>query len=250
MEQVATQIANLAISHCGVSKPIQALDTDHSIEAQMCLTWFDTARRITLQKIPWSFSTKQIAPALVANQPTPEWLYAYQYPSDALQIIRFMSWRLNNDTRQSRIPYRVMQPVPIGLSTLTPTPTTPYVNVTGEWIYTNWPGVNVTLPVIMEYTFDNTNISQWTDGFNMAMSLVLASLIVNVVTTGSPQQQKALIMQDLKGALADAEASNINEEQRPQEPQSEFIRARNGDWDGYGYPGMSWVAEPAGFVVL
>lgn len=243
-----TQIANLALSHCGVSKPIADLDTEHSIEAQECLTWFDVARRTTLLKIPWSFATKQVAPALVANQPTPEWLFAYQYPDDALKLTRFMSWRGNNDTRQSRVPYRIFQPVSIQLSSVQPTPTTPYTNITGLWLYTNWPGINVSLPTIIEYTFDNKNISQWPDYFNMAFSFVLASLIVTTVTTGNPQQQKQQINQDLITALNDAAADNANEEQRPQEPQSEFIRARMGG-EGYGFPGMAWVAEPAGFVV-
>jgi len=247
--QVATQIANLALTHCGVSKPIQSLDTDRSLEAQMCRTWWDTARRSALTKIPWSFATKQIAPALVASQPTPEWLYAYQYPVDCLKVTRFMSWRLNNDSRQSRIPYRVMQPVPIGLSTLTPTPTTAYPQTTGLWIYTNWPGVNgQLLPTIMEYTFDNLNISQWPDNFNWAFSYMLASLIVTTLTSANPQQQLAVITQKMDTVFSDAEAENLNEEQRPEEPQSEFIRGRGNGYSA-GYPGMSWVAEPSGFIV-
>lgn len=249
MSQVATEIANLALSHCGASKPIQSLDTDHSLAAQMCRTWFDTARRSTLTKIPWSFAAKQISPALVANQPTPEWLYAYQYPQDALTIIRFMSWRLNNDTRQSRIPYRVMQPVAVGLSTLA-TPPTAYAQTTGLWIYTNWPGVNSNLlPTIMEYIFDNQNIAQWPDNFNNAFSLMLASLIAPTLTSGNPQTTMAIIDSKIKAAFSEAEDNNLNEEQRPEEPQSEFIRGRGGWGLGYGYPGMEWIATPAGFEI-
>lgn len=250
MSQVATQIANLALTHCGISKPIQALTTDRSVEAQMCRTWYDTARRKALHKIPWSFATKQVTPALVANQPTPEWLYAYQYPSDALSITRFMSWRLNNDTRDSRIPYRIMQPAPIGLSTLTDPPDS-YAQSTGLWIYTNWPGVNNDLlPTVMEYIFDNQNISQWPDMFVEAMSLMLASLIVTTLTTENPQQQLVVVRQLMDASFSDAEADNLNEEQRPEEPQSEFIRGRGGFALGTSdYPGRSWISEPAGFIV-
>ena len=247
-EQVLTQIANLAISHCGISKPIQDVNTDHSIEAQMCLTWLDTARRSVFKVIPWSFATKQVIPALVANRPTNEWLYAYQYPNDALKIIKFMSWRLNNDTRQSRIPYRVMQPVSYTLSAATPPQATPYPDMTGLWIYTNWPGVNVGLPTVIEYIFDNQNVSQWTDDFNWAFSLKLAELIVTTLTSGDPQNKKSQIMQEYGQAVSEAASNNLNEEQRPQEPQSEFIRARGGD-AGYGYPGESWVATPGVFTV-
>lgn len=250
MEQVLTQIANLAISNCGLSKPIQDLATDHSIEAQMCLTWIDTARRNVLNVIPWSFATKQIIPDLVATNPTPEWLYAYQYPNDALKITRFMSWRLNNDTRNTRVPYRIMQPVSIELSTTIPAPTTEYSQTSGLWVYTNWPGVNVNIPTIIEYTFDNTNVAQWPDDFNTALSLKLAEYIVTTLTTGNPGQQKQLIQNDYREAISAAAADNLNEEQRPPDPESEFIRARYGMGDGWGMPGMAWVAEPAGFVVI
>lgn len=248
MEQTLTNIANLAISHCGISKPIQDLTTDRSIEAQMCRTWMDTARRTVLRRIPWSFSTKQVAPALVANYPTNEWMYAYQYPNDALKLTRFMSWRLNNDTRQSRIPYRVMQPVSIQLSAAPTLPTQPYAQTTGLWIYTNWPGANVGLPTVIEYIFDNENVSQWPDDFNWALSLMLSTLIITTVTSGDPQNKKASLENDYGEAINEATLDNLNEEQRPQEPQSEFIRARAGDL-GYGFPGMTWVAEPCGFVV-
>lgn len=244
----ATQIANLALAHCGLSKPIQDLNTDHSVEAQMCLTWYDTARRSVLRKIPWSFATKQVVPALVASQPTPEWLYAYQYPNDCVSLNRFMSWRLNNDTRNSRVPYRIMQPVPIGLSTISPQPTTPYAQTTGLWIFTNWPGTNVNLPTILEYIFDNTNVAQWPDNFCVAMSLYLADLIVTTLTTGNPQQQQQIIQAQYKSAMLDAANDDVNDEQRPPEPESEFIRGRIGD-EAYGNTAASWVAQPAGFVV-
>lgn len=246
---VATQIANLALSHCGISKPIQDLAADHSVEAQMCLTWFDTARRKTMvSRVPWSFSTKQVIPALVANYPTSEWNYAYAYPADALKLTRFMSWRLNNDTNGSRVPYRVMQPVSITLSNDPSHPTTEYTQTDGLWIYTNWPGTNPGLPTVLEYIFDNTNIGQWTDSFNEAMSYKLAELIVATLDTGNPQQKKEQIKADYEKSLDQASLENVNEEQRPPEPDAEVIRARTGDMLS-AYPGMTWIAEPAGFNV-
>lgn len=246
VEQVSTQIANLAISHCGISKPIGDLLTTKSLEAQQCRTFFDLARQSTLSDSPWMFAKKQVTPALVANQPTPEWLYAYQYPSDCLRLLRFMSWRLTNDTRQSRIPYTVMQPAPVSLSTLASPPSS-YSQLTGQWIYTNWPGVNMQLPTIVEYIFDNQDVSQWTPDFIMAMSYKLAELIVTTVTSGDTYGKKKGILEDYKTARDGAASDNFNEEQRPEEPQSEFIRARDGE--SFGFPGMQWTAEPAGYVV-
>ena len=246
VEQTTTDISNLALAHCGVSKPIANLLTDKSLEAQMCRTFFDIARQDVLREFPWFFAKKQVSPALVVNQPTPEWMYAYQYPADALRIIRFMSWRLENDTRQSRVPYTVMQPVPANLSTLSPQPAS-NPQTTGMWIYTNWPGPNTSLPTIIEYIFDNQNVSQWQPDFMIALSYKLASFLVMTLTTGDPQKYKADIENGYMGAMTKAKAFNLNEEQRPEDPQSEFIRARDGDM--LSYTGMAWVAEPAGFSV-
>lgn len=248
MNNVATEIANLALTHIGLSKPIQALGMDHSEEDQMCSTWWDTARRATLKRIPWNFATRQVSPALVANNPTPEYLYAYQDPADNVKIVRFMSWRLANDDNRSRVPYRIMQPAPINLSQAVPTPTVPY-KTSGLWIYTNWPGQQtILLPTLMEYVFDNTNVSQWPDDFNIALSYKLAELIVSALTSGDPQNKKIQLQNDFKVAIADAMDDNVNEDQRPPLPEAEFIRSRMG-LDGWGYPGMQWLATPAGFDV-
>jgi hypothetical protein len=247
--QVLTDIANLALTHCGLSKPIQTLGMDYSIEDQLCSTWMDTARRATLKEIPWSFAVKQVVPSLVANNPTPEYLFAYQDPSDNLKIVRFMSWRLTNDTDRSRVPYRKMQPAPINLSQATPLPTAPY-QTSGLWIYTNWPGQETQLvPILMEYVFDNTNVSQWPDDFNIAMSYKLAELIISTLTSGDPQNKKIAIQNDFKTAVLQAKNDNVNEDQRPPLPEAEVIRARMG-LEGWGYPGQAWVATQIGFEVF
>jgi hypothetical protein len=246
IEQVSTDVANLAISHCGVSKQIGNVVTERSLAAQMCRTFIDIARQYTLRQATWSFAQKQIGPTVVATSPTPEWQFAYQYPSDALRISRFMSWRLRNDTRQSRVEYKVMQPVDVSLSTLTPKPTS-YSQTTGLWIYTDWPGPTNLLPAIIEYVYDNKNVAQWTPDFIIALSYRLASLIVPTLTSGDPYGYKKGIDEQYMKEIAKAEAFNLNEDQRPEEPQSEFIRGRDGEIFNYG--GMIWVAEPAGFSV-
>ena len=243
-----TDVCNLAISHCGLSKQIQNLTTDHSTEATQCNTWYDTARKTALKKIPWSFATKQIPPAQVAVYPTPEWLYAYQYPSDCLKLIRFMGYRGNNDTRESRVSYRVMQPTPVSMNVTPVNPPTSYPSTTGLWLFTNWPGTNMNIPVAIEYTFDNQNIAQWTDEFGIAVSLLLAQMIVGSLTSGDPQNKKTAIKAEYDSVIATASLDNANEEQRPPEPEASAIRGRGADIHSM-YPGMQYVSEPAGFVV-
>jgi hypothetical protein len=247
VEQTTTDVANLALAHCGVSKPIASIISEKSLEGQLCRTFMDISRQDVLREFPWFFARKQIVPALIANQPTPEWLYAYQYPSDALRISRFMSYRLTNDTRQSRVPYTVMQPVAVNLSTLTPPPTS-YPQTSGMWLYTNWPGTNMLLPTIIEYIFDNQNVAQWPSDFIIALSYKLASFFVMTLTSGDPQKYKETIDAGYDASLSKSKSDNLNEEQRPEEPQSEFVRGREGGFAS-GVPGMQWVAEPSGFNV-
>lgn len=246
-QQTATQIANLALGYCGVSKPIADLATDRTIEAQMIKKFYDPARRQAIRDGRWLFTVKQLSPGIVAQQPTPEWLYAYEYPSDCLKIFRFVSWRLNNDTRQSRIPYTLMQPVPVNLSTLT-TPPTSYAENSGLWIYTNWPGVNGSaIPTILEYAFDNTNVAQWTDDFCLFFALALACLVAPTLSNGDAAM-KAGLKSDYKEAKESAGDMDLNEEQRPQDPQAEWINARDGLLQNNVY-GQQWAAEPSGFIV-
>ena len=181
MAQSLTEVAQLAILHCGVSKNIANVLTEKSLEAQACRTVADIARQTTLRGHPWLFAKKFAVPGLVAG-PNPmatiEWTYAYRGPSDMLHMVRFVSTRLNNDTRQSRIPYTMVD------------------DAAGPLIYTNWPGTGATGPVTIEYTWDNQNIAQWTSDFVLAMSYYMAYLIAPVLTIGDPYQlqQKLLTL--------------------------------------------------------
>ena len=233
MAQTTTDIAQLAILHCGVSKPIGNLLTEKSLEAQACRTVVDVSRQSTLRAHPWLFAKKFASPALVAG-PNPmatiEWMYSYRAPSDMLHMIRFISTRLNNDTRQSRIPYTIAD------------------DVAGPLLYTDWPGNFTNVPVTIEYTYDNQNIPQWTADFVMAMSYYMAYLVAPVLTKGDPYQMQQKLMMLFDGAIKTAASTNSNEDQRPEEPQSEFVRARDGYGRGTGQ-GNRWEADGGGFSV-
>ena len=233
MVQSITEIAQLALVHCGVSKSIQNVLTERSIEAQACRAVGHTARQTTLRAVPWLFAKKFATPALVAG-PSPmatvEWTYSYQAPPDMLHMIRFISTRLNNDTRQSRIPYTIVD------------------SASGLLIYSNWPGNFNNVPVTIEYTYDNQDLPRWPSDFVLAMSYYIAYLIAPVITAGDPYQLQQKLMTLYQGAITKASDANANEEQRPQEPQSEFVRARDGWGLGVGQ-GEPWEATGGGFEV-
>ena len=233
MAQTLTNVAQLAILHCGVSKNIVNVDTEKSIEATACRTVQDIARQTTLRKHPWLFAKKFAVPGLVAG-PNPmatiEWTYSYRCPQDMLHMIRFISTRLNNDTRQSRIPYTIVD------------------DAAGPLLYTNWPGNFNNVPVTIEYTFDNQNVAQWNSDFVLAMSYYMGYLIAPVITSGDPYQLQTKLLTLFDGAIKMASDTNSNEEQRPEEPQSEFVRARDGYGVGTGQ-GNKWEADGGGFTV-
>lgn len=160
---------------------------------------------------------------------TIEWVYSYRLPSDCLHMFRFISYRGNNDTRQSRIPYTIVD------------------DAAGPLLYTNWPG-NFNIPVTIEYTYDNQIIPQWSSDFVLAMSYYMAYLIAPVLTSGDPFQLQQKVMALFDKAIIKASDANSNEEQRPEEPQSEFVRARDGSGCG-SVQGERWEADDCGFIV-
>jgi hypothetical protein len=67
---------------------IMAFDPDESVEAALCVTNYDSARRYCLEKRAWTFATKRTtlsAPLAAA----PDWGYSYQHikPADCLRTL-------------------------------------------------------------------------------------------------------------------------------------------------------------------
>lgn len=108
MASSKTEIVNIALAHLGVGSEISNLDTDQSTEANAMRRFYESAKDEVLRDLNWPFTTVFASLALVEEDPTDEWSYSYRYPSDALKIRRVLSG-LRNDTRQSRVPYKLGQ---------------------------------------------------------------------------------------------------------------------------------------------
>lgn len=218
MGLLATDIANMALSHINVGKPIGNLATENSQEARACRVFYDTARTATLRDFNWPFARKILTLALIKAQPNCQWAYSYQYPSDCVAFRKILS-PLANDTRQSRIPYKE------------------YISDDGNstQIFTNKECAQG------EYTVDVSNTNLFKPDFTMAFSLRLAAYIAPTVTGGDPFKMCQRALQLYVQEVTNAQSNAANEEQEPQEPQSEFIRIR----DGYGPWG--WIGSREGF---
>lgn len=195
-----TEIANLALLHLGVGKEIASLETENSAEANAVRRIYDHARDRMFRDFSWPFTTKMEALTLVEEDPNGEWAYSYRYPSDCLMFRRILSGQ-RQDTRQSRIPYRITS------------------DDDGRLILTDMEDAEA------EWTYLVEDVTMYPPDFVMAFSWLIASYIQPRLTTvDSGLGRRAMEMYMLE--VSKAQASSVNEEQAEEPPESEFIRER------------------------
>lgn len=197
-----TEICNVALSHLGVSKDIQDLDSDNSKEAAACRRFYEQSRDEVLEDFDWPFAETRVSLNLVTSNPNTDWLYSYQYPSDAVRLIKIPSG-IRNDTQDSRIPYKVVH------------------GTSGKLIYTDQQDAELI------YTKRVTDVSRYTAKFRMALSLKIAGYIAARVTGGDPFNLQEKAEARYKLVLTQAQAAVMNEQRTELNPESEFIRARD-----------------------
>lgn len=84
-------IANMALRHLAVTTgPIAAL-TERSKEAKSVNLFLPQVREEVLRDHPWSFATHVDLLALVEEEPTNDWLFAYRYPDNCVTFRRILS---------------------------------------------------------------------------------------------------------------------------------------------------------------
>jgi hypothetical protein len=90
--------SRMLTASAGTAATIVELDTPQGRSAK---TFYGEARQETLRAFPWPFATKVVALVLADNGDgevwEDEWDFAYTYPADALQILRFLTVRGVND---------------------------------------------------------------------------------------------------------------------------------------------------------
>lgn len=195
------EIVNIALSHLAVGKEIANLETENSQEARTARRLYETAKDATLRDFPWPFAMKTTVLALVEEEPNTEWGYSYRYPSDCLNVRRILSG-LRNDTRQSRAPYRIGQ------------------DDSGLLIFTDQQDAE------LEYTMRADNPLLYPPDFVMAFSYYLAHLMAPQVTGGDQFRLGDKALKFYQFEISRAVSRAINEEQQEEDPESEFIRAR------------------------
>jgi hypothetical protein len=201
MSYSPTVIANLALGHLGVEKEIANIETENSQEARAMRRFYQIALDEILEEFPWPFAKKTEALALVEEDPTTEWAYAYRYPSDCVKLRRIQSGG-RQDSLQSAIEFVVAQ------------------DTQGRLIYTDEP------EAVMEYTCRGTAEVHYPPGFVSAFSALMAFYTCVKLTGGDPFKIRDSVYAMYRTLLGKAQANALNEQQMPPQLEAEFIRIR------------------------
>lgn len=196
-----TQIGNMALAHLGKGNQVANIETERSQEAISLRLFYDIALEATLRSAPWPFATKIQALALIEEDPNNEYSYSYRYPTDCVDLRRILSGA-RNDSRQSRVVYKIGQ------------------DNAGKVIWTDQEAAE------FEYTARADDPSLYPPDFILALSYKLGELSAPALTAGDPFNLAEGCLMKFRLAISEAKANAFNEEQRDEEVESEFIRAR------------------------
>lgn len=196
-----TELANLALSHLGQQQEIANLDTERSPAAATMRRFIPIAVETFLKDFPYSFCNVTSALALVEESPNDEWAYSYRYPTDCLKPLRIPSG-LRDDTRQSRVNYVIGK------------------DSQGELIYTDEPEAS------LEYVQFVNDPSRFPADVLLAMSFFLAGLSAPRICGEDPFKMGDKAMKMYQYFKGKCDSSDANDQQRPEPPEAEQIRAR------------------------
>lgn len=190
------EIANLAMSHLGVSEVVQSF-SESSAAAKACRAWFAPTTEQALEAYNWSFARKRAALALSDYDPPDDWAFRYVFPVDAVAFRRLLQVSPDDDAT----PYEIGA-ASDGTKTI-------LCNVSGA---------------IGIYTFNQQNILTWTPSFAIFHSYLLAANTA-IKLTGK-RTLKADMLNQAKEALAAAAGLNANEEVARPPRDGDMVRAR------------------------
>lgn len=203
MAESNTEIANFAMAHLGVGKRIGSLESDRSQEAIACNQFYMTALRDTFRDFDWPFTRKYALLTQVAVNPNLDWTYSYRLPADCNKALRIPNG-LRVETRQSRIDFELGR------------------DDQGKLLFTDVDQAQ------LQYTTVVTDPTQYPDDFVLAFSFRLAMYIAPQITSGDRQKLRNEMAQYYMAEMLQAKCNALNEEQVNEDPQSEFIRIREG----------------------
>jgi hypothetical protein len=207
MAETRNSIANMALSHIGISDRIADI-SDRNTRARACLLFYDNVREQVLRDFDWPFARRVATLALVetfATDGSRDWLYSYRVPADSIAVRRILNGlSVRQETELTRVPFTV------------------YGDDAGGLLYTD----HATTPAVVAYTKNETEIGRFPPDCAQAMALLLAAHIAPEISRGDELKlgERALAKYDWR--IRRAWANAANEEQHDPEVESSFVRSR------------------------
>lgn len=194
----SVKIGNMALANIGWTGVIESLN-EESTEAKQVKLWYDYCRVLTLGALDWNFATKRAALALSDDDPPYDWGVRYVYPADCVKIRKLVH--------------------PAGSE----------ADAIEFMVETDDDGENSTIltdleDAVAKYTFNLTQVNQFSPEFIEALSWALAAKIAFPIT--KKRQIQLDCMQMFAASLRAAGAASGNEgvDRKPRE--AEVIRGR------------------------
>lgn len=204
MAREKVDIANLALTYCGISATIASL-TDVDQEAIACNAAYDEARDATLGAGAWPFARKIAALQLLGTNP-PGYRYRYAYPNDCVKARRI--WTGDPTCPADReVPHELL---------LSEDPVT---GIERQTIVTNQADAE------LEYTKRIDLPAAYPSEFVVAMAWKLASLII--VPLAKDKDKGDWAERRFNLAVFDALRATQSES-RPAKPMNRLSRSRRG----------------------
>lgn len=201
-----TDVANLALGKLGHSHVVPNLDTDQTTIGKVLRRQLKTAISTVVEMHPWGFLTSYDALSWVADQPTPQWAYAYAQPTDG-QIVRRIApqnyFMHEQEYYDQKAQYQEA-----------------YSDV-GTLIYTNIHEAWAEITRVHEESNDYPN------HFGRAVACQLAMDSAASIITNNFTKMKDALLRECRSDLQNQIAMDLSRRPNPVEAPSPFLRVRN-----------------------
>jgi hypothetical protein len=214
MPTTQLDVANFALSHLAIGKPLATMD-DARQEARVMTQFYDQARDEALRAFDWYFATKFATLVQVAG-PSPrasvDWAYSYTYPADCVRARIIRNQPRRPDVKAARVPFRTAHQ---GSARVILTDAEP-IAAAGD--FPAFPELEYTVAVDEAF---------WPVDFVAAVSQLLAFHASPLLTAGDPHKLGARAFDQYDLMIRRAWQSDMNErEEDIGDPECEFLSAR------------------------
>lgn len=200
------KVINQALSHIGISKPIEDIVNEPTVEAQIARLHYQDDVEACLREFPWAFATAYVALILVAGTAdvplNDDWQYAYAVPLDMVLARRVVRRGVGRKYDPDPPEFRI-----------------------GSGAFSNLIFTNEA-DAFLEYTFRPACAVSAGDAlFREALGWRHSASLAPALSRNKVTAADCMAIYQQKAALATAR--NAGEQQQPPRGEAEWIRGRN-----------------------